>query len=202
MFDYAAEKQRRLDQFSRAIEPMHHRTVNIVKGSCFLRIEEQYKQWGSRPELEATKVADRVMAKGISDSFDENFDHEPKSKDWSDEGWRSNDRSKRFIQFIFQEKHFEMDLPRPTLWPTEAKILLERRLGFFFLGERGMADLLAREIRAFHPLRKAYVHGDHHAAAEDVAYIFFELWKFPIDSRLYLSTWGGRNQWDSGTPLD
>ncbi len=46
------------------------------------------------------------------------------------------------------------------------------------------------------------LHGDHDSVAEDVAYIFFDLWKFPIDSRLFLSTWGRGMQWDSSRPLD
>ena len=202
MFDYTAEKRRRIQQFVQAFEPMHDRTVNVVKDCCFLRIEEHEDPMSTKLELEASQIVARVLTHGATDSLESNFDSTPDIEGWSDDGWRESEKSRRFVQYIFLEKHFEMDLPRPTLWPMEARQLIQRRTGFFFLGERGDADKQASVIRRFHPLRKAYVHGDHLSVAEDLAYIFFELWKFPVDARLYLSTWGGRNQWDSSRPLD
>ncbi len=35
-------------------------------------------------------------------------------------------------------------------------------------------------IDTFHPLRKAYVHGDELEAAEDMAFSCFDLWRFPV----------------------
>ncbi len=202
MFDYAAEKQRRIQQFAHVFEPMHHRTVNVVMDCCFLRIEERENPWSSKRSLEASRVNEKVLSNAVIDTLEGSFETTPDIEGWSDNGWREDDQSCRYVQCVFLEKHFEIDLPRPTLWPMEAKQLLQRRNGFFFLGERGGAETQASVIERFHPLRKAYVHGDHYSVAEDVAYIFFDLWRFPIDTRLFLSTWGGRNQWDSGRPLD
>lgn len=209
-FDFAAEKQRRIEQFEKALAPMHRRTVQIVQDCCFAIFEERNDDFFATPSLKAVKQIEKPSVVsvgslpvgslqddifGMSDSMPFDFDG------WSDEGWRQDEKSNRFIQFVFLEHHFEMDLPRPMLWPNEAKTILQTRTGFFFLGDRGDAAVHAETVKNFHPLRKAYVHGDSYSAAEDIAYLFFTLWKFPIDSTLYLSTFGGEHTWDHGVPL-
>lgn len=204
-FDFAAEKQRRIGQFEQALEPMHRRTVQLVKDCCFAIIEERFDDYSISPALTATKQVEKCAAVTVGESFDDAFGMDsdmPVTIDgWSDEGWRENNRTNRFIQFVFLEHHFEMDLPRPMLWPNEARMILRSRSGFHFLGDRGDAAANADTVKTFHPLRKAYVHGDFYSAAEDVAFIFFSLWKFPIDTTLYLSTFGGKYTWENGKPL-
>ncbi len=204
-FDFAAEKRRRIEQFERALAPMHHRTVQLVKDCCFAIIEERPEDFRTTPALKANARAEKPSAVSIGKSIGNMFgrgDDEPFDVDgWSDEGWRQDDSSSRFVQFIFLEHHFEMDLPRPMLWPDEAKVILQSRSGFFFLGDRGDTAMHAETVKTFCPLRKAYVHGDDYSAAEDIAFLFFTLWKFPIDSTLYLSTFGGGHTWENGIPL-
>ena len=202
MFDYSSEKMRRIQQFASVLQPMHHRTVHLEKDCCFLRIEERHDDQRSSPALEEARTRERVHASSISDSMDTSDESDVDIETWSDDGWRQDDQSKRYIQFVFLERHFEMDLPKPTLWPDEARKLLRERTGFFFLGDRPGAESLSADVKRFQPLRKAYVHGDIHSAAEDIAFTFFELWRFPIDARLYLTTFGRKHSWDSGKPLD
>lgn len=198
--DFASEKKRRIEQFARALQPMSHRAAKVVKDCCFLRIEERLSDASAKPALQESKQLERAPALAISDSMDSSYESSHPENDFPYEGWRQDHRTKRYVQFVFLAKHFEIDLPRPTLWPTEAQQLLKYRIGFFFLGERPTAES-ASVIKRFHPLRKAYVHGDHHSAAEDIAYIFFDLWRFPVDSTLYLSSWSIKTSWDSGRPI-
>jgi hypothetical protein len=66
----------------------------------------------------ATKRVEKPSAVTIGESLDDTFGTGHKESfdfdGWS-EGWRQDDTSHHFIQFIFLEHHFEMDLPRPML---------------------------------------------------------------------------------------
>jgi hypothetical protein len=43
----------------------------------------------------------------------------------------------------------------------------------------------------------------HTGAAEDTAYVFFKVWKFPVDSPFYVTAaaFSGKKQWERGTPI-
>ena len=206
----ANPKQRRIAQFAQALKPMHHRTVKKVKDCCFAIIEERDSAAEFFASLKAKKqvplelpTAPPVLSTcggvdqySIEPSWPEGM---TVAEGWSADGWRAED-SDRFIQFVFLEKHFEMDLPRPMLFAAEAVEILRSRSGFFFMSDKPGAD--ASAVKNYNPLRKAYVHGDVTTAAEDMAWIFFDLWKFPSDQRFYLTTFGGDYQWESSKPLE
>jgi len=214
-FEYETEKQRRIAQFAAELKPMHYRTVQVVNDCCFAIINERTVDDSSTSALTANTQAEKKAVVTIGDTLDDLFvddnDSSFEMEGWDDDGWRE-ENSDRFVQIIFLEHHFEMDLPRTTLWPNEAKTILRNRSNFFFLGSRAQTnnhsgttrstDIHRATIRDFNPLRKAYVHGDFHSVADDIAYIFFTLWRFPIDSTLYLTTFGGGNNWDNGKPLN
>lgn len=213
--EYETEKQRRIEQFAAELQPMHYRTVHVVKDCCFAIIEERKVDASSTSALAAHTEVEKKAVVTIGDTLDDllgDYNDSTFNVDgWDDEGWREKENSNRFVQIIFLEHHFEMDLPRTTLWPNEAKNILRNRSNFFFLGSRSHADDQNRDQRSadihratiqdFNPLRKAYVHGDFHSVADDIAFIFFTLWRFPLDSTLYLTTFGGGNNWDSSKPL-
>lgn len=210
--DYSIEKQRRIAQFARSLKPMHRRTVKLVRDCCFAIIEERYDDWMFSQSLSAarsqatSKVAAPALATCGGQLDSHGIERAVLADDrlvvegWSADGWRGDNRSNRFIQFVFLERHFEMDLPRPMLWPEEAKQILRDRSGFQFMRE-SQSGKNRSTIATFQPLRKPYIHGDVTTAAEDVAWIFFELWRFPVDSKLFLTTFGGNYQWESGMPL-
>ena len=52
------------------------------------------------------------------------------------EGWRGDDSQLRFIQFRFNERSFDLDIPNTTLYRAEAEVILRRRSGFFYAVER------------------------------------------------------------------
>lgn len=85
----------------------------------------------------------------------------------------------RFVQFKFTTGLFVMDLPNSTMLPAEAQRLLECRPGFYRVRERH--GELAKNDRDFDPVQRDYANADTRAAAEDMAFVLFDLWCFPLD---------------------
>lgn len=112
---------------------------------------------------------------------------------------------KRFIQFSFEEKWFCVDMPRPTLEPSEAEQILRDRTGYFYLRTRPEFTLYGENVDGLDPFRKIYPYGDEQIAAEDMAFVFFHVWKFPLDWRFFVqsSAFGHEKglDWETGTPL-
>ena len=106
----------------------------------------------------------------------------------------------RYLQFGFMKKTFHMDLPNNTLAAGEAARLLERRHGFFYLRSRRWWFLSYEEwrdvVRDFNPVQKEYLNSDTRSAAEDAAWIWFDLWRFPVERPLYYRAmhWGRVNR--------
>ena len=112
------------------------------------------------------------------------------------EGWRGDDSLLRFIQFRFNEKSFDLDIPNTTLSRREAEIILRRRSGFFHAVERlDLEHPTNRDItKRFSPLRKMYVNGDESSAAEDMGFISIRHLEVP--RRLdFLRHGGGVPRW-------
>jgi hypothetical protein len=87
----------------------------------------------------------------------------------------------RFVQFAFHADDFYLDLPDSTLTHTEANRAVAERPGFgFFLGDgsRKPADY----EREFDPIQRTYSYAELREAAEDTAYLFFDLWAAPLDA--------------------
>jgi hypothetical protein len=84
----------------------------------------------------------------------------------------------RFVQFAFHADDFYMDLPDSTLTHAEANRAVAERPGFqFFLGaSRKPADY----EREFDPIQRTYSYSEQRVAAEDTAYLFFDLWGLPL----------------------
>ncbi len=93
--------------------------------------------------------------------------------------------SERYLQFAFMKQTFYMDLSKNTLWPDEARQLLSQRSGFFSLCDRRFPwmslDVWRGLVETWNPVQKEYINFDARAAAEDVAFILFTLWRFPLD---------------------
>ena len=119
------------------------------------------------------------------------------------EGWKADHSQNRFIQFSFEYKYFCMDMPRQTLYRPEAEQILRDRSGFFYLEERKQFQLYGEDVEGYDPFRKAYTYGDEMSAAEDTAYIFYQVWKFPIDWTFYVTSaaFGGKHTWEQGMPV-
>jgi hypothetical protein len=85
----------------------------------------------------------------------------------------------RFVQFAFDAEDFFLDLPDSTLTPEEANRVVSERAGFqFVLGDASRKP--ADYERQFDPIQRRYRYSEKRQAAEDTAYLFFDLWKLPL----------------------
>jgi hypothetical protein len=208
MFDYRAEVERRIEQFAHYLKPMHDRAHEEAHGPCFIIFEERRPGGSSGNEelSEEKKLALELVGQAFTDAgiggsgtLDESV-----LIDLPDEGWRQDDSQNRFIQFSFERDWFCTDMPLDTLYRPEAEEILRNRQGFFYLRDRKEFTLHEEDVEGHDPFRKVYVYGDEDSAAEDMAYIFFQVWKFPVDSRFYVTAaaFNGKHEWERGHPIE
>jgi hypothetical protein len=208
MFDHRQEIIRRISQFAWYLKRMYHRAHVEAYGACYIIFEEQSRNPGlggrslksaakSTPEVVISEMGDEVM-----DSL--SFTAEASDIELPDEGWREDNSRSRFIQFSIERNWFCLDMPLQTLFRAEAEQILRRRRGFFYLRDRPEFTLHGEEFEGYDPFRKVYIFGDEESAAEDMAFIFFQVWKFPIDWRFYVTAaaFGGKTDWERGTPIE
>ena len=212
MYVHRDELERRAGQFADYLKLMHGRAHEEAHGPCFIIFEER-RPGGSGDKGIAIAAAKRIpepaLRGGIADAGiteSEPFSESVKFDvpDSSDEGWRQDDSQNRYIQFSFELKWFCMDIPRETLYRPEAEQILGNRLGFFYLRDRPEFTLYEETVEGFDPFRKIYLYGDEDSAAEDMAYIFFDVWRFPVDTRFYVTAaaFSGKRAWEKGFPIE
>lgn len=182
---------------------MNHRSHAVAHGSCFIIFEERRPEdSGGRVLAEKKESAVHSVreAFGRLGFFDTPDDADP---GLPADGWRADDSAERFIQFSIENKWFCMDLPRQALDRAEAGEILRYRKGFFYLADRAEFTLHEEAVEGYEPFRKVYVYGDENSAAEDMAFIFFQVWKFPVDSRFYVTaaSFDGKHHWERGVPI-
>ncbi len=111
----------------------------------------------------------------------------------------------RFIQFCFREKWFALDLPNTGILPSEAERVLRQRRGFYREAEQPDAGVTknVNDLVQFDPIGKKYIYGDEREAAEDAAYLLFDVYDLPLDAELKVkaSAFGGGPSWEKDQPL-
>ncbi len=187
---------------------MHHRAHVEGHGSCFIIFQERPRERdiGNRSLTEAAKPT-REMVISESDSVGNeglSVTGEDAEFDLPNEGWREDNSRSRFVQFSMERNWFCLDMPLQTLFRIEAAQILRRRRGFFYLRDRPEFTLHGEDVAGYDPFRKIYIYGDEESAAEDIAFIFFQVWKFPVDWRFYVTAaaFGARTDWERGTPVE
>jgi hypothetical protein len=208
MLDYSQELQRRIGQFAACLKKMYHRAHEEVHGPCFIIFEERSPTNGSGEAVlaQAAQPALEVVVAGFDDAGITSI---TATEDWSidelpDEGWKEGESSARFVQFSMEKNWFCLDLPLQTLYRAEAEQILRCRKGFFYLRDRPQFTLNEEDVQGYDPFRKVYIYGDEESAAEDMAFIFFQVWRFPVDWRFYVTAaaFGDKKtKWEDGTPL-
>ena len=206
MSDYRAELDRRIQQFAHYLKLMHNRAFEQVRNCCYI-IFEECRPGGvpsggkfSDEEQVALELARQASDAGIGDIGGPD---ESATTNLPDEGWRQDDSQNRFIQFSIEHDWFCIDLPRKTLYRPEAEQILRRRQGFFYLCARPEFTLYGEDVDGYDPFRKIYIYGDEESAAQDMAYIFFHVWRFPVDFRFYVSaaSFNGKHHWERGLAI-
>jgi len=197
MSDYQAELDRRIAQFRYYLNLMQQRRGGMGGEDCFIIFDDREDPNGPAANHlhESNPVVRELALEGIvwdgragPTSVDETI-----VIDLPDEGWRGDDSQLRFIQWRFTPRSFDLDVPNTTLYRTEAETILRRRSGFFHAVERLELEQTPKNrqlTKRFSPLRKMYVNGDETSAAADMAFIFFDVWRFPVDWTFFVTAAG------------
>lgn len=95
----------------------------------------------------------------------------------------------RFVQFLMPAGHpwFMMDLPSCTLDPIEGEILLRERTRFFRAKDRPALAYSQKTVKEHDPVCRQYLVGDEEDAADDIAFVLFDLYSLPVTTPLYLT---------------
>jgi hypothetical protein len=101
----------------------------------------------------------------------------------------------RIVQFAFRQGGFYLDLPDTTVTPEEAKRAVAERPGFGYALDNPQKR---PGERLFDPVQRPYGYADQRAAAEDTAYVFFDLWQLPLDAwiKVQAATFEGPRRWE------
>ena len=209
MPDYSEELQRRIGQFAGHLKKMDHRAHEEVCGPCFIIFKERSPSNASdEPALtEAVKPALELVAAGFEDAgiASVTVTDDAPILELPDRGWKEDDSQKRFIQFSIEKDWVCLDMPMQTLYRAEAEQILRCRRGFFYLRDRPEFALYGEDVEGYDPFRKVYIYGDEDSAAEDMAFIFFQVWRFPVDWRFFVkaAAFGDKQtDWENGTPIE
>ena len=91
---------------------------------------------------------------------------------------------------------FYIDLPDTSITPEEARALAQRP-GFEFALDRPQKRLGERQ---YDPVQRQYQHTELRAAAEDAAFVFFDLWGTPLDAwvKVQASAFEVSRRWERG----
>jgi hypothetical protein len=103
----------------------------------------------------------------------------------------------RFVQFAFHAEDFYLDLPDSTLTHEEANRVVAERAGFQFL----LADESQKPAdheRQFDPIQRTYRYDEKRLAAEDTAYLFFDIWEIRLGAWLKVEAqaFAGGRRWE------
>lgn len=209
MDNYSQELRRRTAQFTACLKKMHHRAHEEVQGSYFIIFQERLSRKDSDDdELKASVTPSLEFA--ITGFSDAGLDSVTLTEDYPicdipTEGWKQDNSSPRFIQCSIEKNWFCLDMPLQTLYRHEAEQIFRCRKGFFFLRDRPQFTLKGEHTEGYDPFRKIFIYGDEDSAAEDMAFVFFQIWKFPVDWRFYVyaAAFGSKKtNWEKGAPLE
>jgi hypothetical protein len=103
----------------------------------------------------------------------------------------------RIVQFAFMNEEFYLDLPDTTLTLDEAKRIVAERSGFEYALDRPQKRLGERQ---FDPVQRIYSYAEQRTAAEDTAYVLFDLWQTPVDAwiKVDASAFEVSRSWEPG----
>jgi hypothetical protein len=180
MTNYSDEKHRRIEQFAEYLRLMGMRRHKIVKNDdCYILFEESAPGGVDAPHVEestAARVEAECLANGGPASVENDAANPP--PDWSPA------KRLRYVQFAFSKDCFYLDLSNRTLLPHEAELILREGSDFYWARNRPDLPLVRKnwkDIVKWDPVQKVYLYGDEQPAAEDLAFIIFQVWKFPVD---------------------
>jgi hypothetical protein len=194
------EKRRRIEQFADYLRLMGLRRHKFTKGDCYIVFDDSPPEDAESRQLKESAIKVDCLADGDSASGSEAASDCPTSD------WQGGEAQTRYVQFAFRPDCFYMELPNATLFPQEAEQILRHRPGFYWAKNRPDLRWVRRnwkDMVKWEPLQKVYLYGDEESAAEDMAFILFQVWNFPVDSPLYIKAGVfGSKQFDLSEQID
>jgi hypothetical protein len=178
------EKRRRVEQFAQYLRLMGLRRHKVVNDDCFIIFEDSPPEDAESPKLKES-VAIKVDC--LADGGSTSGGGEPGESPGND--WQGGEDQSRFIQFAFKRDCFYMELPNNTVFPPEVEQILRHSMGFYWAQDRPDLRWVRgnwKDMVKWNPLQKVYLYRDEQSAAEDMAFILFQVWNFPVDSPLYV----------------
>jgi hypothetical protein len=196
VYDYTKEFDRCVLLFDSYLKKMVQRRSDEPRRDCAITFRENNPDGSDTPSLEeaAAKSLELALAAeveigGWGDQFLDQTSVLIPTHDHAAAGPGDFNGDDRYVQFAFTKRTFYLDLPNCTLFPLEAERLIRERSGFFYLKDHRQPwmsmDYWQNTVRDFSPVQKIYLNSDTRSAAEDMAYIFYTLWKFPTDWQFY-----------------
>jgi len=109
---------------------------------------------------------------------------------------RIGDSKTRIVQFAFMSSGFYLDLPDTSITPEEARAAVQRP-GFGYALNNPQKRLGERQ---HDPVQRQYQYADQRVAAEDAAFVFFDLWHTPLDAwvKVQASAFEVSRRWEPG----
>ena len=207
MSTYLDEKRRRIEQFMHYLRLMGQRAHKVAKDDCFIVFQESPSDDADARDLKNSPTIEADCLTTVGLDANGSFLGEEPSIDWQpmefsddpigfssgrecfgedvpDDARPTGEPLRRFIQFAFLRDCFYLELPNNTVFPAEVQQIFQQRLGFYYAQNR--LDL--RWVRAnwndmieWDPLQKIYVYRDEQSAAEDMAFVLYQVWRFPAN---------------------
>ena len=206
--DNRQEFDRRIEQFAGYLKKMDHRAHEEVCGSCFIIFQDRpsTNDSGTAALTETKKLLLELAVGALNKAGIAGVTILDESSliELPDAGWKEDDSQVRFIQFSFEKNWFCLEMPLQTLYRSEAVMIVRSRKGFFYLRDRPEFTLKGEDVDGYDPFRKVYVYGDEHSAADDMAFVFFQVWRFPVDWRFFVkaAAFGDKKiDWENGAPI-
>jgi hypothetical protein len=180
---YYDERERRIQQFTRKLKYMYHRAHIQDHGSSCIIFSEALLDENDSPCLDgAVTIPIETQLALAAESDESRHDSFLNSTFETSDSPSPEEREARIVQYCFERRWFCSDLPKSTIESQEVARLMRDRSGFFYVKDNAKYVLNSEDHEIWNPVRKAYLYGDERCAAEDTAYIFFDLWRFPVDS--------------------
>ena len=103
----------------------------------------------------------------------------------------------RIVQHAFEANDFYIDLPDTTMTLEEAQQAVADRPGFMYALDKPRKTLGERQ---FDPVQQHYLYSEQAIAAEDAAYVFFDLWRTPLDAwiKVEAAAFASSQSWETG----
>lgn len=205
--DYREAKERRGHQFAHYLKLMDARTHDEAQSDCYMVISERQSRTHCSKKL-ARKRQVSLTASGYGLGGHRrrtSSTQSQRAENFPDAESSEGRTPARFVQWWFMDKDFVVGLPNTTIFEAETRRLLRDRSGFLREAENPELRVSSkRYVEQFDPILKFYMYGDERNAAEDTAFMFFDLWQFPVDSRLFVkaSSFRTNHRWELGTPIE